>query len=703
MANEAVRRLEVLGQQIEAGVSSVVAQATAAELGSEGEVYSIALPEKLTADGAWNVYRSAMSPYKLVSSFNPPYDHIRTLYDNLEASVSTYPHVPYLGTRKRDDKGRLGPYTWITYSQAGDVRTSIGSGLLQLGLQPKSCVGLYSVNCKEWALVDAACHAFSMVSVPLYDTLGADAVEYISNHAELSAVACSAQVLPIMVQCLPKTPTVRTLIVWGASNTHFPDLPATVNCRIVTIEQVESLGRRHPRAHIPPRPSDVATICYTSGTTGVPKGAVLLHSNLIANAAGTAALLVKWQPGDRHISYLPLAHIYERVNLVLATRLGGAVGFYSGNVQELLDDVQALRPHVFVSVPRLWNRIYDRVMSTIRQGNPVSRKLFEMAYASKKAGMEAGDPAGGRWGPFWDRLVFSKIKAKLGGEVKYMTTGASPISEEVMQFLRICFGATVLEGYGMTESSCTMTLTRPDDTSLGHVGAPLPSCEIKLVDIPEMNYTSADKPYPRGEVCVRGPIVFQGYFKDEVQTREMLDNEGWLHTGDVGTWLPMGRLKIIDRKKNIFKLAQGEYIAPEKIENVYVRSPFVLQAFVYGDSLRAQLVAVVVPDPEVLLPWAKDRGLSQDLAVLCMDHGVKQAVFKSMIEEGRVAQLRGFEQVSAIHLAPEPFTVENNMLTPTFKLKRPQARDWYRADIDSMYAALPAITDTGSESTGLKV
>lgn len=636
-----------------------------------------------------------MSPYKLVSTFNPPYDHIRTLYDNLEASVSAYPHVPFLGYRKRDEKGRLGAYSWITYSQAGDIRTSIGSGLIQLGIPPKSAVGLYSVNCKEWILVDAACNAFSMVSVPLYDTLGADAVEYICNHAELAAVACSAQVLPVMVQCLAKTPTVRVLIVWGANNTHFPDLPAGVNCRIVTIEQVESLGRRHPRAHIPPRPADVATICYTSGTTGVPKGAVLLHGNLIANAAGTASILVKWQPGDRHISYLPLAHIYERVNIVLATRLGGAVGFYSGNVQELLDDIQVLKPHVFVSVPRLWNRIYDRVMTTIRQGNPISRRLFESAYASKKAAMMAGDPHGGRWGPFWDRLVFSKIKARLGGEVKYMVTGASPISEEVMMFLRTCFGATVMEGYGMTETACTITCTRPDDMTLGHVGAPLPSCEVKLHDIPEMNYTNADKPYPRGEVCVRGPTVFAGYFKDETQTREIMDADGWLHTGDVGMWLPMGRLKIIDRKKNIFKLAQGEYIAPEKIENVYVRSPFVAQAFVYGDSLRAQLVAVIVPDPEVLLPWAKDRNLSQDMVVLCADPGVKQALFKSLMEEGRVAKLRGFEQVSAIHVTPEAFSIENDMLTPTLKLKRVQARARYRAEIDAMYAALPAITDTG--------
>jgi long-chain acyl-CoA synthetase len=374
--------------------------------------------------------------------------------------------------------------------------------------------------------------------------------------------------------------------------------------------------------------------------------------------------------------------------MVGATNKGCSVGFYSGNVQELLDDVLELKPTIFTSVPRLWNRIYDKVMATIRSGNAVSRSVFNMAYASKKAALDAGDLSGGRLGPLWDRLVFSKIRARVGGEVRYLTTGASPISAEVLDFLRICFGATVLEGYGMTETSCTITMTTPDDPTSGHVGGPVPSCEVKLDDIREMGYTTADQPYPRGEICVRGPIVFQGYYKDEAQTREVVDADGWLHTGDVGMWLPGGRLKIIDRKKNIFKLAQGEYIAPEKIENVYARSPLVAQSFVVGDSLRAQLVAVVVPDPDTLFPWAASRGLPQDLEKLCSNPVVNAAILNSMLEEGRAGKLRGFEQVAAIHLVAEPFTVENGLLTPTFKLKRPHALAAYQDAIAAMYAKL---------------
>ncbi|KIZ03320.1 hypothetical protein MNEG_4636 [Monoraphidium neglectum] len=474
--DEVERRLEVLANQLAPNaeeIKQLVLNPTSQDLVAGDplmaeEAYAVPLPETLQPDGSWDVYRSSLSPRKLLTTFPEPDEHVHTLYDNWETAVARFPHVAALGSRKRDSKGELGPYTWLTYSQAGDIRTAIGSGLLHLGVSPKAMIGLYSVNCKEWVLLDAAAHAYSMTSVPLYDTLGPDAVEFICNHAELSVVGCSTAVLPTLASCLARCPSIKLLVVWGASASRLPELPADAKARMVTIEQVESLGRRHPRAHVPPRPSDLATICYTSGTTGTPKGAMLTHSNLIADAAGTAALLDEFQPGDRHISYLPLAHIYERNNMTMTIHMGGSIGFYSGNVQELLDDVMVLKPHIFVSVPRLWNRIYDRVMGAIRDGNPMSRALFERAYASKKAALEAGDLGGGRWGPLWDRLVFSKVRAKLGGEVKYLTTGASPISAEVMQFLRICFGCTVLEGYGMTETSCTISLTRPDDPTIGH-------------------------------------------------------------------------------------------------------------------------------------------------------------------------------------------------------------------------------------------
>eukprot|EP00798_Chlamydomonas_sp_ICE-L_P032544 gene32544-17261_t len=685
-------RLDVLANQFTLGLD--FNHTSAGLLALDPDAFTVSLPEKLTSDGPWDVRRSALSPYKLVSSYPAPDDHIRTLHDNLEVSIGRFPHMPFLGSRKRDEKGNLGNYQWMTYSQVGDARTSIGSGLLELGVRPGSAMGIYSTNCREWVLVDGAMSAYSVVSVPLYDTLGPDSVEYISNHAELSAVACSAAMLPTMMQCLPQCPSVKLVVVYGQSG-RLPEAPPGSQAKIISLDQVESLGRRHPKAHVAPKPSDIATICYTSGTTGAPKGAMLTHSNLIASSAGASIVADLGQAGWKYISYLPLAHIYERVNLISMAHLGNAVGFFSGDVQELLDDVLTLQPDIFPSVPRLWNRIYDRVMGTIRSGSTVTRMMFERAYAYKKACLAKGDPVGGRWGMFYDKLIFSKIKAKVGGNVKVLITGASPISDEVITFMRIAFGATVLEGYGMTESASAMSVTCMNDLTTGHVGPPLPCGEIKLEDIPEMGYLNADEPHARGEICVRGPTVFAGYFKDEVQTRECLDEDGWLHTGDVGMWLPRGQLKIIDRKKNLFKLAQGEYIAPEKIEGVVSRSPLVQQVFVFGDSLRAQLVALAIPDPEVLLPWAKERGLSANVEDLCKDPEVITAVLKSMQEEGRVAKLRGFEQIAAVHLIPEPFSVENGMMTPTFKIKRPQIRNKYQDCIDAMYAALPTTQNGG--------
>ena len=696
----AARRLGQLKQHLSPGssseglvrvpTSSAATAAAAAGVDASGKDpegnYALVLPEVLTETGTWDVRRSVRSPRALVSHFPPPHNNIKTLYENWEASFQRFGPEPCLGTRVAKKSGKPGPYKWISYDDVGALRTAAGSGLLHYGVKPGATVGLYSVNCAEWIIIDAAIHAYSMVSVPLYDTLGPEAVRYISGHAELSAVACSFAVLPVMLQCLGDCPTVKVLIVYGSNGRPMP-YPSTGNCKLVMYEELLEAGRRNLQAHKPPMPEDLATICYTSGTTGVPKGAMLTHSNLISNSAATVPFL-GIGPGDRHISYLPLAHIYERVTMVSIIHSGCACGFYSGDVQVLLEDIEELKPTVFLSVPRLWNRIYDKVMAQVNSGSVVARYLFNTAYASKKAAMDAGDMSGGRMGAFWDRLIFSKIKEKLGGEVRLLGTGASPIGKEVFEFMRICFGAKVIEGYGMTETACAISMTDPEDLVVGHVGAPCPCNEVKLFDVPEMKYTNQDVPFPRGEVCVRGPNIFKGYFKAPEQTDEVLDKDGWLHTGDIGMWLPNGRLKIIDRKKNIFKLAQGEYIAPEKIEAVYQRCPFVAQSFIHGDSLKPQLVAVVVLDPEVLLPWAKENGLGADLAALCDNPVVKREVFQKMLEEGRSARLKGFEQVADIHMVVEPFSVENGLLTPTFKLKRPQAREAFQAQITAMYAAL---------------
>ncbi|PRQ42191.1 putative long-chain-fatty-acid--CoA ligase [Rosa chinensis] len=648
---------------------------------AHGKGYSVVLPEKLQT-GKWNVYRSARSPFELVTRF-AKHPEIETLHDNFVRSAETFRDHKYLGTRIRPD-GTVGEYKWMTYGETATVREALGSGLRLNGIQKGASVGVFFINRPEWLIVDHACSAYSFISVPLYDTLGPDAVKYVVNHANVQAIFCSVENLKTLLSFISEIPSVALIVVVGWADEHLRSLPSITGVKLMSYLELLSQGRSSLQPFCPPSPEDVATICYTSGTTGTPKGVVLTHGNLISSCAGFSRA-VQFISSDIYISYLPLAHIYERAIQIALLYYGSACGFYQGETLKLMDDLAALRPTIFSSVPRLYNQIYAGITNAVKTSGILKERLFRAAYNSKKQSMMSGSTSS----PMWDRLVFNKIKAKLGGRIRLMSSGASPLSPDVMDFLRVCFGCEVIEGYGMTETSCVISMTDEGDTLTGHVGSPNAACEVKLVDVPEMNYTSEDQPYPRGEICVRGPIVFQGYYKDENQTKEVIDVEGWLHTGDIGLWLPGGRLKIIDRKKNIFKLAQGEYIAPEKIENVYAKCQFVAQCFVYGDSFKSCLVAIVAVDPNVLKEWAASEGIKyEDLRQLCNNPRVRSAVLADMDAIGKEAQLRGFEFAKAVTLVPEPFTVDNGLLTPTFKIKRPQAKAHFAEAISNMYSEL---------------
>jgi long-chain acyl-CoA synthetase len=448
----------------------------------------------------------------------------------------------------------------------------------------------------------------------------------------------------------------------------------------------------------PPKDSDIATICYTSGTTELPKGAVLSHRSLLAaGSAGIALLgfpandafppLAEMALGEESfLSYLPLAHIFERVLHIMLVSVGAKIGFYQGDVLKLMDDLAALRPTFFASVPRLYNRIYNKVQEGLKAKGFLAQALFKHAYATKLSALRASGTTK-HW--LWDRIVFGAIREKLGGRVRMMITGAAPIATEVIDFMRIAFSCDVCEGYGMTECCLIGAICAPHDVTPRQIGIPTPCVEMKLVDIPEMGYTCKDSPRPRGELWIRGASCFSGYYKAKEKTAEALTSDGWLVSGDVAELDELGRIYLIDRKKSLLKLAQGEYVAPEKIEAILCTQPMVAQAFVEGNSLKSYLVAVVVPDPDAVKGWARRQGIAGKRGKeLMQDERVKQAIlgaFDSLGSHG-TAELKGFEIPRAIHLEPEPFSVENNLMTPTFKLKRAIARNKYKAVVEELYA-----------------
>ncbi|XP_071442584.1 long-chain-fatty-acid--CoA ligase 5 isoform X2 [Hetaerina americana] len=608
------------------------------------------------------------------------FEDTRTLYDIFRRGAKVSNNGPCLGWRESPNK----PYQWLHYNEALLRAKNFGSGLVALGLDPSpsTFVGVYSQNCPEWILTEQGAYCFSMVIVPLYDTLGPDACAYIIQQAEIGVVVCEDDskcnlLLDKAPKCLRKLITMKE--IRPATNQRAKNR----GIEVLRFEEVERLGAAKNNKEVPPRINDVSTICYTSGTTGNPKGVMLSHENVVSAVCAVILQLGDHRPtrNDVMISFLPLAHMLERCCETGMYMVGGAVGFYSGDIRKLSDDMKALRPTVSPAVPRLLNRIYDKVVSEVSTSF-IKRAMFNMALSSKESEIKRGII---RKNSFWDKLVFRKVQESMGGQLRLMIVGSAPLAGNVLTFTRCALGCLVVEGYGQTECVAPITLTVQGDHVPEHVGPPVACCSVKLVDVPEMEYFAVAG---QGEVCVKGTNVFKGYFKEPEKTKETMDSEGWLRTGDVGAWLPNGTLKIIDRKKHIFKLSQGEYIVPEKIENIYIRSQYVQQVFVHGESLKSCIVAIVVPDVDVVKQWAAENNIPGTLSVLCAHPEVKRLIMDDMIAWGKDAGIKSFEQVKDIYLHPDPFSVQNGLLTPTLKSKRPQLKKYFKPQLEDMYSKL---------------
>ena len=525
----------------------------------------------------------------------------------------------------------------------------------------------------------------SLYTVSLYDTLGPSATEYIINHAQLSCVASSLPHISTLLKLKPKLPSLKIIISLdpleqGEQAGHtmqsvLSDLAAGLDVRIYSLEQVEAIGASlgSPRFNAP-LASDIITINYTSGTTGPAKGVILTHAAAVA--AATTSLITLPQGNESvFVSYLPLAHIYARMSEHGCLWGGAALGYFHGDILNLVDDMKLLRPTMFISVPRLYNRFGGAIRAATTTQPGIKGTIARHIVSTKLESLISPDSSTAtNKHAFYDRVWGRKVGAALGlDRCKDMVSGAAPLDPTLHNFLRVVLGNRFLQGYGMTETYAVTLGQTEGDLSTNNCGAVSPVNEVCLADVPEMEYYSTDKPQPRGELLIRGNSLMREYYKDPEETAKTVLPDGWLRTGDIATVDARGRFSIIDRVKNFLKLAQGEYISPERIENVYLSHlSFLSQAYVHGDGMQTFLVAIFGVMPELFAPFAsKALGKTIEvtdldaIAAACREQVVRKAVLKEMDKVGKKNGFAGYERVRNCYLYLEPFTIQNELLTPT--------------------------------------
>lgn len=567
--------------------------------------------------------------------------------------------------------------TW-QHTSFGDARRrveAIGNGLTTLGAGVGSRIAILSASRMEWSLADYAILGTGGTVVPIYQTNSPAECAYVLDDSEASIVfAENAEHLAKVREERANLPKLEHVIVFDATGA---DLDASVNeISLADLEERGAAGDLDAwrTAADAVDPASIATIIYTSGTTGPPKGCMLTHTNyafMTQQAAEEAVGL--FEPGDRIVLFLPLAHTFARLTHFCASHAGLELAFT--NITTLMDDLAELKPTLMPSVPRVFEKAYTRVLGQFNEATGAKRKLIDRAM--KVGALRGRYIQHGRRVPpvlaaqhaLFHKLVFSKIHARFGGQMRLFISGGAPLSREVAEFFLAC-GIIIVEGYGLTESTTALCVNRPDNFRLGSVGQLFNGTQAKIAE--------------DGEILVKGEIVFQGYYKNETATAEVLDADGWLHTGDIGDFDREGFLYITDRKKDIIVTAGGKNIAPANIENALKATQYVSQALVYGDK-KPYITALITLDPDEIRTFAENNDLPVDLYDLVQRDEVhalvRAAIDKVNGEVGRV------EQVKRFRILPIDFTQETGELTPSLKLKRKVAVDRYLEWIDAMYEA----------------
>ncbi|NXP20466.1 ACSL4 ligase, partial [Scytalopus superciliaris] len=663
------------------------------------------LKAKPISDKPGSPYRSVTHLDSLANINIPGADTLDKLFDH---ALAKFGKKDCLGTRevlseenemqphgKVFKKLILGTYRWLSYEEVNEKMTRLGNGLTALGLTPRSTVVIFCETRAEWMIVALTCFKYNFPLVTLYATLGEEAVTYGLNECGASYLVTSVELLESKLKtALPLVSCLKHIIYVDKKTINKSEYPEHVE--IHSMQTVEELGAKPENSNIVPSrpaPTDLALVMYTSGSTGRPKGVMMMHKNLIAGMTGQCERIPGLGPKDTYIGYLPLAHVLELTAEVSCITYGCRIGYsspltlsdQSSKIKKgSKGDCTVLKPTLMAAVPEIMDRIYKNVMSKVQEMNYIQRTLFKIGYDYKLEQIKRGYDA-----PLCNILLFKKVKALLGGNVRMMLSGGAPLSPQTQRFMNICFCCPVGQGYGLTETCGAGTITEVADYSTGRVGAPLICCEIKLRDWQEGGYTNKDKPNPRGEIIIGGPNVSMGYFKNEEKTTEefSIDENGqrWFCTGDIGEFHPDGCLQIIDRKKDLVKLQAGEYVSLGKVEAALKNCSLIDNICAYAKSDQSYVISFVVPNQKRLTALAEQKGISGTWVDICNNPTMEAEILREIKEVANKMKLERFEIPIKVRLSPEPWTPETGLVTDAFKLKRKELKNHYLNDIERMY------------------
>ncbi|HRY25937.1 MAG: long-chain fatty acid--CoA ligase [Geminicoccaceae bacterium] len=582
-----------------------------------------------------------------------------------EAQAAAEGDSPFLW-QKRD--GVYQPWSWRRVAEEAGL---LARAFRQLGLEPGDRVVLVAENRPEWCIADLAILGAGGITVPAYTTNTERDHAYILGHSEARMVVCAGRSLAKrLIPAIKESPTVKALL-FIEPLAEFGELPVSA----MSWADALALGERSPAVpgSAAIQPDDVACFIYTSGTGGTPKGVMQTHRNIQANLEGAYELLSQLGIGDREIflSFLPLSHSYEHTAGQFFPISLGAEIYYAEGVETLSTNLVEARPTILTCVPRLYEVLRQKILVGVNRQGGLQKWLFEQAIQLGTRRYEQGGrlgPLDGLFDALLERLVRTKVNERFGGRLKAMISGGAPLNYDVGLFFA-ALGLPVLQGYGQTEAAPVISVNVPGRARHDTVGPPVRGVELRFAD--------------DGEIQVRGANVMKGYWKDEEATaRTVVD--GWLHTGDVGVLDEHGYLKITDRKKDIIVNSGGDNISPQRVEGILLLEPEIGQALIYGDR-KPYLVALVTPDPGFVQTFGREAGKSRDPAALAQDPEFRQRIGEAVKRAN--ANLSAIERIRKYEIMAEPFSVENGMMTPTMKLRRPRIIERHGALLEGLYAA----------------